>query len=1317
MHLHRLELDAHDDLVLSGPPGRSCSRLLREGIELTTIRRLTLAVLCTLAGTLALSGTPALAGTKYVQVSSFGSGGVLPDSPLGLGLEQATGEVFVADGESVQRFAPVNRAHPSAGYSLGSPLVRSFTSAIGVGVDDSGGLFQGDVYVADEAAGVVDKFEASGLPDATHPQFGAGATPLALSAPTDAVVDPADGDVYVSDYNNNVVDIFTPTGGFLSQFATGSGPLGLAFNSTGGDLYVTAANNGEVEEYDASGDPIDQTAGPDAGTNVVDADGSAGAVAVDTSTDEVYVYEDGGNVAVYESSGAPLSQLGFDTGVSFSLGIAVDPATHTVFISDPNGRVVDVFQTLSLPAVSTEQATGVTATGATLEGTVNPEGQSLTSCELEYGTSSSYGQSVPCQQTTTEIGSGSTPVPVSATLTGLTPNTVYHYRLKASNSEGSKTGLDETFTTPRDITLETGAPSDVRPTAATFNGTVNPDGVQVTSCEFEYGTETSYGQSVPCRQTPTEIGAGSSPVAVSAEVSGLQQNTVYHFRLAAGNTNGSSTAADETFTTPGAPIVDSESVSGVGSTTATLRAQVNAVGSPTTYRFEYGTGSAYGSATQQTSLGSAQSDAGALAQLSGLQPDTVYHYRVLASNANGTTPGTDATFTTFPVAILGLPDERGYEMVSPIAGGDGEVYEPHASGANADNADNTERPFQAAADGNAMAYTGASATTSGTGEDGVGAGNQYLATRAPAGGWTAVDIEPLSGQLSEQPIYQAFSSDLSVGILSWNGHTPLAADAPGDGYHVLYTRTSSDGAYHPLLTTTPPNRSPAEFGSYEVFHQGEGSLVFAGASSNLEHNLFVANDALTANAVDGGETENNLYDSIDGQLRLVNVLPDGTSQPNAIFGSPAMQPEEAPSSNSPDFSHVISTDGTRIFWTDLSNGNLYVRENGVTTVQVDAAVGGGGRFWTASADGSKVFFTKAGDLYEYNLGSGQTTDLAPAGEVQGVIGASEDGSYLYFVAKGALAPGATPQVCEPANPSTGCNLYVLHEGKPLKFIAKLSGADDSISPFSLGKVIGDWRPGLGDRTAKVTPDGRHLVFMSQQSLTGYENMRQQEVYVYDADANQLSCVSCNPSGEPPTSGHEYLAYLPPSWSNTYQPRWISEAGSRVFFDSVEALAPQDTNGQLDVYEWEQDGTGSCRHGGGCIYLLSGGTSSENSYFADASVSGDDVFIITRAQLAPQDKNEDFDVYDVRVGTVQPLSPATCSGVGCQAAPPEPPVFGAPSSEAFSGAGNLAPPATVPVSVKPKQKPAVCKKGFVKKHGKCIKRKAKKKAKKSARGRK
>jgi hypothetical protein len=834
-----------------------------------------------------------------------------------------------------------------------------------------------------------------------------------------------------------------------------------------------------------------------------------------------------------------------------------------------------------------------------------------------------------------------------------------------------------------------------------------------------------------------------------------------------------------------APAIEGVSFSDAGSASATLSAEVNPQGVDTTYRFEYGTSVSYGQ-----SLPSPAGDAGAGSSLvsvqaspQGLEPGTVYHFRVVASSSEGMSESADVSFSTLQVGILGLPDGRGYEMVSPLANADSNVYEPHVGQrVNSFSEENTQLPFQAAADGDSMAYVGGSSATGGSGRDGNGQGNEYLATRAPSGGWSVVNIVPPTGQVVEEPVYEAFSADLSMGILDWDGREPLAAGAPAGRYNVLYARAGSDGAFHPIFSTTPPHREWYEFESYATLHNGaETSIAYAGASSNFEHVLFEANDALTplAEQVAPAYEENDLYDSVDGRPYLVNVLPDGTPAPKGVFGSPidesgtGEEPEEA-QYDSPDFSHVISEDGTRVFWTDLHTGDLYVRENdmqpqsplggkGECTVSADACtalISEGGRFWTASPDGSKVLFTNNGDLYEYDVNTGQT-NLVSGGEVQGVSGASEDLSYIYFVAKGALAPDAVQRECdsreayneysreEPENPAYGCNLYVLHEGEPVRFIARLSGRDDEMEPLSFYAKYGDWRPGLGNRTAEVTPDGRHLVFMSVANLTGYEGDGLPEVYAYDAEgAGQLFCASCKQSGELPTGAGRgtgrYSSFLQPSYSNTYLPRWISADGTRVFFESTESLVPQDTNGQLDVYEWEQDGTGSCteapgesvsesadKRENGCIYLLSGGTSADNSFFADASSSGEDVFIVTRAKLVPQDEGETVEVYDARVGAPTPPVPPQCTGTGCQGVPGAPPVFATPSSVTFNGVGDFPAPATTTVKEKAKmltraQKLAqalkACRKRSKRRRAACETRARKRygastRAKKSAKGRK
>ena len=399
--------------------------------------------------------------------------------------------------------------------------------------------------------------------------------------------------------------------------------------------------------------------------------------------------------------------------------------------------------------------------------------------------------------------------------------------------------------------------------------------------------------------------------------------------------------------------------------------------------------------------------------------------------------------------------------------------------------------------------------------------------------------------------------------------------------------------------------------------------------------------------------------------------------------------------------------------------------------------------WTASADDSKVLFTdeqqltqdstaaeESPDLYECSIAqiagklACELRDLtAHAGEsanVHGVLGVSEDGEYVYFAAQGALASGATPQECYRFEP-TGCNLYLAHDGET-RFVATLSSESSEDAK--------DWANPAG--AAEVSASGS-LVFVSNQSLTGYDSMGSacveprsgvtrpgacNEVFLYEPDGSHLFCVSCSSSGEPPAGTTRTESYLPGNESTAYQMRWISADGDQVFFDSGERLVSRDTNGVEDVYEWERGGAGSCKTEPGCIYLLSSGSGTSGSYLLDASSNGDDVFIVSRAPLVQEGQNVDYAIYDARVDGVKLVSPPACTGTGCQGIAALPPTFATPSSVTFNGVGNF--PAPEPTTVKPKRKTAKCKKGFVKRHGKCAKSKTKKrpgKAKKPAKGRK
>jgi phosphodiesterase/alkaline phosphatase D-like protein len=299
----------------------------------------------------------------------------------------------------------------------------------------------------------------------------------------------------------------------------------------------------------------------------------------------------------------------------------------------------------SPPAATTGAASGIGSSDATLNGTVNANGETTT-VTFEYGLDTGYGYTmaaVPGQV------SGATDTAVSAVIYELSPNTTYHFRVVAQNASGTTYGSDMTFTTlPLPPTVVTAAASGIGVDNATLNGSVNPRGSS-TTVTFEYGTDTSYGTTVTADQSPL---SGTSAIAVSKAITGLASNTTYHYRVVATNAGGTSYGEDMTFTINGLPpTAVTNTATGIGNDTATLNGTVNANGSETTVTFEYGLDTSYGTtATAIQNPVTGTSDTAVSVVISDVLPNTTYHYRVVATNAGGTTNGADMTFTTLPLA-------------------------------------------------------------------------------------------------------------------------------------------------------------------------------------------------------------------------------------------------------------------------------------------------------------------------------------------------------------------------------------------------------------------------------------------------------------------------------------------------------------------------------------------------------------------------------------------------------------------------------------------------------------------------------------------
>jgi hypothetical protein len=761
--------------------------------------------------------------------------------------------------------------------------------------------------------------------------------------------------------------------------------------------------------------------------------------------------------------------------------------------------------------------------------------------------------------------------------------------------------------------------------------------------------------------------------------------------------------------------------------------------------------------------------------IAGLQPDTTYHFRFVSQSsgggpvygvdpdgegpeAAGFEEGLEGTFTTFPSpepppdpdpcpnaqfrsgASVALPDCRAYEMVSPVDKNNGDI----AARFTATTPPVRASLEQSSTSGDKLTY---SAMTAFGGAQSGQYTNQYLAGRG-AGGWSTEAIDPpqqgphlIEGIAFLDTPYRAFSTDLSEGwFLTYT--EPVLAPGARAGLPNIYRRDGASGSVEACTTAAPEEVKQRQFAPQLQGVSADGHVAVFGALEKLTP------DASDAEASQIPVEQLYLCSQRDGEprsQRLVSVLPNGTASDfNSSAGTPFLE-EGDPFGRNSSVTHAISSDGSRVFWTTdpkdqgeiASYGTLYLRvnagqeqsalENGdecteaakACTLEVSAAVTSRpARFWLASADGSKALFSfdpdgKAGPagekLYEFDLADPESPTPI-AGAAKGVLGGSEDASRFYFISEEALSGEEENSNGDKAKAGQP-NLYLHEEGGDV-FIATLSGLDAGQSESFSSTANRD--PYL--RASRVSPDGRHAVFMSNRSLTGYDNtdansgQADEEVYLYDADAKELLCVSCNRSGARPSGravdeeegGNSFPVWSAariPGWQRSLYPgRPLSDDGSRVFFESFEPLVLADTNGKKDVYQWEAAGTGSCEAkgtsfveaSGGCVSLVSSGKSPTDSVFVDASADGSNVFFRTGASLLPQDPGL-IDVYDARAGggfPPLPPDPPPCEGEACQS-PPAPPDDPTPSSSAFEGPGNL------------EEHPARCGRGKARRKGRCV----------------
>ncbi len=844
--------------------------------------------------------------------------------------------------------------------------------------------------------------------------------------------------------------------------------------------------------------------------------------------------------------------------------------------------------------------------------------------------------------------------------------------------------------------------------------------------------------------------AGCHPFTQSAFEEGkcLEPEAVYRYRIRAtnpDNPSGSGEASAEGSFAAKAPIeVSAIYATGVGADTATLNAEVNPLGIPASGYFEYvddaayeadleggGDGFAVAIRAPDTAAGAAPLDFGASeddivvhsAPLYPLSAGTTYHYRLVSTNTFLSEPAPSAlgmlwtfaapgaqscpaneAFRTGPSALL--PDCRAYEMVSPLDKSNGDVIVLKELQSHLPAVLN-----QSATSGGRLAYGSMRAFPDSQSSPTT---VQYIASR-DADGWSNHSIsspidKAIEPKVSFDTEFRAFSKDLCE---SWL--TPFADPtlAPGalPGFYNIYRRRDQDcggPAYEALTTMAPEHLLGAAF-----------ETEIQGVSADGETLVFVANDSFVGSGAPANAVgKSQLYARSGGELRFLCVLPGGapTSEPCVAGGD--KNAGGGKNYRKVTVAGALSADGRRVFWTAPgAPGRIYVRENpfgegaecsdptAPCTVAVSKAAEktagtSGSRWWAAADDGSAAIFTTGGRLYEFDVDSATTSLIAEG--VAGVVGASQDASRVYFVSTKALSGEEENGVGDKAEEGKP-NLYLHEDGEgsgTLRYIGTLAGGDVSLEPGIAKDSLISIEPGT--HNARVSPDGRHLAFMSEAPLTGADNtdassaarcgapggICDSEVYLYDAAAGRLVCASCNPSGARPVGVNLrakeaalfWVAGQIPGWENTlYAARVLSDDGSRLYFESTDALSPRDSNGRKDVYQWEAAGSGGCSAAeptyselnGGCVDLVSSGQSRRDSEFIDASPSGDDVFFTTLAGLVPEDYGL-VDVYDARAGGGLPSpekAPASCEGEACQG-PYSPPTDPTPASSSFEGAGNV-----------------------------------------------
>jgi hypothetical protein len=1222
-------------------------------------RRLTLtAVMAAFAcALLALSAGSAFAGSAHVFSKSFGSAGAEAgevSSPEGLAVDNSagpeSGDVYVADtgNHRVDQFDAEGNFIRAWGWGVADGLAMFETCGPGafpasatckagisgsnpgqfkapavIAVDGSSGLSSGDVYVGDGETALVQKFSPTGelissWGDSTPAPNGQLAGTNAANGPF--VVFPASvavdtsGNLWVQGSGGGGVFEFDQSGGFIQSWFSGL-PQGQIAVDGNGNVY---SQRSEAIEKLSSG-------GYDLGEVVQDHEVLRG-LTVDQATGELYVDQGGHSIQRVDSPCEPsvakchVGETFGATHLTGGAGLAVDSATGVVYVADATANQIQLYS-LAIEVV-TDTATNVTATSATLNGTVNPDGSLVGDCHFEYGPTEAYGQSAPCVGSP---GSGTTAMPVKANIGGLQGGTTYHFRLVASNAKVSNfDGPDEVLPTLPVPVVEGASAANLTATSVDLTAKVNPAGVTVEGCTFEYGTEVGvYPHRIECAPSAALIGAGTEPVAVTAHLTELKPNIAYHWRLVADNQNGSTITPDHVFVydTTGGGLPDGrayEMVTPPGKNAALIGDVITAAKTDIAVD---------GSRVIATSIQCfAGSESCTAARAYEGEPF------VFTRTATGW-----VTSALAPSAALSDGNsywlgsgETGDALLSiPTAPGGEDDWYVRSPGGTLSHIGPTSQPslgplgvnpfgaelITATADFSHLAWESASVWPSLEGVspyEYVGADDKAPVLVGVSGGAGSHDLISACGTTLGGPGVEAvnrhgsMSEDGSVVFFTAGKCTSGTGENAGRRVPAaeLYARIDQD------RTVPISQRSATECKTTECEDSQPGSAIFQGASTDGSKVFFTSSQQLTDDAAQG--SNNNLYEYDFSAMAGHNLT--AVSAGDTSGGGPRVQGVVA-----------ISADGSHIYFvaqgvlTDQANSQGQVALNANNNLYVSAA-------------GHLAFIAALPSPDPIESANGQQGALWAEGA--GEANTTPDGRFLVFSSHGALTSDDTrtdggQQVFE----------YDAQTGSLVRISIGNDGFDDDGNAgFGAASIVAPTNPTSNLRTdPTMSHDGSYVFFQSPVGLTPQA-------------INDVQIGTTTELG--PTEGSTVT--VPVYAENVYEYH-----GGHVYLISDGRDTGLGAEGTLsDVRLLGSDGSGA------------------------------NVFFTTSDPLVPTDTDTQADFYDARICTpTDPCIPppaaalSPCDGESCHGVPAATPSLLTPGTASFNGEGNLAP--ISPAVVKPK----------------------------------